>query len=107
MEMLQSYAWPGNVRELEHEIARAVALVEEGLRIQTYHFSSRVTREESLIQNVLSEPTGYRESLDRLSRRLVGEALRESGGNRTQAARRLKMDRSNLRALIKRLKIEV
>jgi transcriptional regulator with GAF, ATPase, and Fis domain len=112
MEMLQSYPWPGNVRELEHEIARAVALVEEGpdsrgLRIQTYHFSSRLTREESLIQNVLSEPTGYRESLDRFSRRLVEEALRESGGNHTQAARRLKMDRSNLRALIKRLKIEV
>ena len=106
MDMLMSYPWPGNVRELENEIYRAAALVEEDLRIQTYHFSSRVTREESLIQDVLSERTRYRESLDRFSRRLVEDALRECNDNRTQAARRLEIDRSNLRALMKRLGIE-
>jgi len=106
MDMLMSYPWPGNVRELEHEIYRAVALVEEDLRIQTYHFSPRVTREESLIHDVLSERTGYRESLDRFSRRLVEEALQECNSNRTQTARRLGIDRSNLRALMKRLGIE-
>ena len=106
MDMLMSYPWPGNVRELENEIYRAAALVEDDLHIQTHHFSPRVTREESLIQDVLSERTWYRESLDRFSRRLVEEALRECNGNRTQTARRLGIDRSNLRALMKRLGIE-
>jgi len=106
MDMLMSYPWPGNVRDLENAINYAAAFVEEGLRIQIYHFSSKVTQGESLIQDVLSERTGYRESLDRFSRRLVEEALRECNGNRTQAAKKLGMDRSNLRALIKRLGIE-
>jgi len=62
---------------------------------------------ESLIQEVLFERTGYRKSLDRFSKRLVEEALRECNGNRTQAAKELGMDLSNLRALMKRLGIEV
>ncbi|MFQ6043986.1 MAG: sigma 54-interacting transcriptional regulator, partial [Candidatus Poribacteria bacterium] len=106
MEMLQSYPWPGNVRELEHEIYRAVALANEGSRIQPYHFSSRVTQGESLIQVVLSERLSYKQSLDRFAHRLVEDALRECNGNRTQAAKRLGMRRPNLVALIKRLGLE-
>ena len=105
MEMLQGCPWPGNVRELENEIYRAVALVEEGQPIQTYHFSSKVTQGESLIQEVLSERVSYGESLDRLRRRIVEEALRACDGNRTQAAKRLGMSRPNLVTLIKRLGI--
>ena len=104
--MLQSYNWPGNIRELENEIDRAAAFVEEGLKIRTYHFSSKITQGESLIQEILSEPVSYTESVGRFRRRLVEEILRECGGNRTQAAKRLGMERSNLIKLIKRLGIE-
>jgi transcriptional regulator with PAS, ATPase and Fis domain len=104
-EMLQSYSWPGNVRELENEINRAAAFVEEGLKIQMYHFSPEVTQGESLIAEVLSKPFGYTEAVDQFRRRLIENALRECNGNRTQAAKRLKMDRSNLIDLIKRLGI--
>jgi DNA-binding NtrC family response regulator len=106
IEMLQSYAWPGNVRELENEIARACAFVEEGLNIQKYHFSSKLTHGESLIQDVLSEGTGYSEAVDRFRRRLIKQILDECGGNRHEAARRLGMQRSNLLELIKRLEIK-
>ena len=106
MKMLQSYAWPGNVRELEHEIYRAVALAQEGSRIQPYHFSSRVTHGESLIQEVLSEQVSYRELVDRFRRRVIEEALRENNGNRTAAARQLGMDRANLVAVMRRLGIQ-
>ena len=44
--------------------------------------------------------------LNLFRRRLVSETLHECGGNRSEAARRLGMDPSNLRALIKRLGIE-
>jgi transcriptional regulator with PAS, ATPase and Fis domain len=130
MEMLQSYPWPGNVRELEHEIARAVALMEEGpdlrvrspegfrdsdsfgdaenrdLRIQTYHFSSRLTGGESLIQEILSARIGLSEAVERLQRRLIENALQECGGNRSQAARMLDIHQPNLVRLMKRLSIE-
>jgi transcriptional regulator with GAF, ATPase, and Fis domain len=106
MDMLMDYAWPGNVRELEHEIYRAVALVEEDSRVQTYHFSPRVTRGESLIQEILSERMGLSAAVERLQRRLVEDALRECNGNRAQAARMLGIHRPNLVRLIKRLSIE-
>ncbi len=103
-QMLQSYPWPGNVRELRNAVRRAAALAEE--EIQTYHFPSDITQRESLVQDILSEKAGYSESLNRFRRRLVEEALRESNGNRTQAAKLLGMSRPNLVTLIKRLGID-
>jgi len=61
---------------------------------------------KSLIQEILSEGMGYSESLNYFRRWLIKEALRESSGNRSETARRLKMHRSNLVALIKRLGID-
>ncbi|MFC1715923.1 sigma 54-interacting transcriptional regulator [Candidatus Poribacteria bacterium] len=106
-EMLQSYPWPGNVRELRNVIRRAAALTEEGKQIQTYHFPPGITQGESLVQEIISEQIGYSESLNQFRRRLVEEALRECNGNRTQAARLLKMNRSNLVNMIKRLGIDL
>ncbi len=106
LEMLTSYNWPGNVRELENEIDRAAAFAEEGLQIQTYHFSSKLTQGESLIRDILSEQVSYTESVNRFRRRLVEEALSLHRGNRTQAAKQLGIDRSNLIKLIRRLEME-
>jgi transcriptional regulator with GAF, ATPase, and Fis domain len=105
-EMLSSYSWPGNIRELENEVHRAVALVEGGMQVQTYHFSSLIHRGESLITEAISEGNGYAESVKRFQRRLIEQILRECGGNRHEAARRLKMHRPNLIDLIKRLGIK-
>jgi len=105
LDILSSYPWPGNVRELEHEIYRAVALAEEYTKIQTYHFSSKVTRGESLIQKIASEGTDYVEAVNNFRRRFIEQVLTECAGNRHEAARRLGMDRSNLIKLIRRLGI--
>jgi len=107
MDMLGSYPWPGNVRELRNEVHRACVLAQTGLTIQVYHFSSQVTQGESLMQQVISEQLSYGESLDQFRRRLVEEALRQTDGNRTQAAKRLGMDAANLRRLIRTLGIKV
>jgi DNA-binding NtrC family response regulator/ligand-binding sensor domain-containing protein len=107
LEMLQNYSWPGNIRELRNAVRRAAVLAEEGQQIQTYHFPSQITHEESLVQEILSNRVKYSESVDRFRRRLIIEALRQSDGNRNEAARLLGMDRSNLRALIKRLGISL
>lgn len=106
MDMLVAYPWPGNVRELRNEIYRACVLAGERSLIQIHHFSPQITKGESLTQEVLSEQLSLSASLKRLQRRMVEDALRESGGNRTQAAKRLGMDTANLRHLIKRLGIK-
>ena len=102
---MQSYPWPGNVRELEHAVYRAVALVEEGMTIQAYHFSPKVTNRESLIQQITSEVSSYAEAVDSFRQRFIEQVLSECGGNRHEAARRLRMNRSNLIKLVKRLGI--
>jgi len=106
MDMLSHYPWPGNVRDLENAIDYATALVEENLQIQPYHFPTRITQGESLIQEILSKRTGLSASVERLQRCLIEDALRESEGNRTQAARMLEMHRPSLIRLMKRLGIE-
>ena len=102
MDILQNYGWPGNVRELRNEIRRACALVEGGHRVETYHFSTQVTTGQSLVQAAVSEGDGYRSLVDAFSQRLIEETLRRCNGNRSEAARELKIDRSNLLKLIKR-----
>ena len=104
-DMLATYAWPGNVRELENEINRAVALVAEGLKIHTYHFSSDVSRGDMLIQGSIDTSSGYSEMVAHFQRRLIEQTLAECKGNRHETARRLRMNRSNLLRLIKRLGI--
>ena len=46
LEALGRYEWPGNVRELENEIARAVAILDDGARISQGTFSARVADPE-------------------------------------------------------------
>lgn len=105
--MLQGYGWPGNVRELQNVVCEAAEYAaHEGRLVQTYHFPPRIAHGESLIRDVLSDQSGYRDSVDSFGRRLIEKVLRESEGNRSEAARRLKTDPSNLRKLMRRLGIE-
>jgi two-component system response regulator AtoC len=106
IQMLQSYSWPGNVRELRNVIQRAAALAQEGDRIQTNCLPPQITRGEPVIQEILSEQMNLSTAVDHVQRRLVENALRESNGNRAQAARMLGLHRSNLVRLMKRLGIE-
>jgi transcriptional regulator with GAF, ATPase, and Fis domain len=102
-EVLQSYSWPGNVRELRNAVYRAAALAEE--KIQTYHFPPEITRGESLIQDAIASQSSYSETVKSFQRRFIEQVLRECEGNRHEAARRLKMNRSNLLRLMKRFGI--
>jgi two-component system response regulator HupR/HoxA len=105
MDVLMAYHWPGNVRELAHEAYRAVALAEEGMMVQIYHFSRKITRGESLMQQAISGSSSYSEAVDDFRRRYIQQVLTECGGNRHEAARRLQMNRSNLLKVMKRLGI--
>jgi len=106
MELLQSYNWPGNVRDLQNAIRRAIALTDNGKQIGITSFALGINREESLMQEILPQTGGYRELVDRFRQKLIENTLQDCDGNRSEAARRLGMDRSNLGALIKHLGIK-
>jgi transcriptional regulator with PAS, ATPase and Fis domain len=98
--VLQRYNWPGNVRELEHIIGRACMLADD-----------RMVDVNSLPENLIhveTIPTASGASpsiLEEQERQLVTEALRISGGNQSEAARRLGIGRDALRYKMKRYEL--
>jgi DNA-binding NtrC family response regulator len=91
---LESYSWPGNVRELQNCIERAVILT-EGDTIQPRHLnmSARLSTAEPVssdpwdqidISGSLSD--ALRRLTSEVERRKIDRAIRDTGGNKVQAA---------------------
>jgi two-component system response regulator AtoC len=95
---LRAHAWPGNVRELENALARAVAMSSRGI----------ILPED--LPTVVSGVGGAREpsldegwpKLEELERRYVDRVLDRCGGNKTDAATILGVDRRTLQRLLAR-----
>ncbi len=86
IDMLMDYHWPGNVRELENCIERAVLLCEEGV-IHSYHLPPTLqTGAESDTLPGLS----LEAAVAKLEREMIIDALKNTRGNITEAARILK-----------------
>ncbi len=97
-KMLMDFHWPGNVRELENIIERAVALssgtVLDAADIRLDNAPSMSAPSET-VAHASFPPEG--QTLEQFEDEIVKEALRRSGGNKSQAARLLGMSRNALR----------
>jgi two-component system response regulator HydG len=93
--LLLAYDWPGNVRELENCIERAMALARSS-RIVPDDLPSKV-REYRGDRVMLSfDDADELVSLEELERRYVQKVMSMVGGNKSQAARILGIDRRSL-----------
>ncbi len=119
LQLLQDYSWPGNVRELEH-LMQQLVIFTGGYTIQASDLPAAVQgRAEggsterapmiedqedqwlALIRQYLTTSSGgaaHQDLLDRIEKLLITEALRQSGGNQTRAARLLGLARPTLHA---------
>jgi two-component system, NtrC family, response regulator AtoC len=96
-QKLVDYDWPGNVRELENSMERAITMTAlseiavEDLpeRIQAY-------RSVRLVQPIVNGAATELISLEKLEQRYIQQVLLAVGGNKTQAARVLGIDRRSL-----------
>ncbi len=97
-ECLFKYRWPGNVRELENCI-RAAALTARSGIIER----SDLSLVEQEPTEALEEPsaTDFHSAVAAVEKRLLQNALDRSGGNRTEAARILRIHRQLLYAKLK------
>ena len=97
LNLLRSHSWPGNVRELEHWIESAVALAPDGV-IRADLFPHTEVFERTISDRPRQDgeflPLGL--SLDEASRRYVEATVRASGGNKTEAAKRLGVGRNSI-----------
>ena len=108
---LLAYPWPGNVRELANAVERATIFC-RGLTIQPEDLPQEVRNAAASQKDDLCtwDPdddlqTAKRKLVDRLERAMITEALREHGGNISQAARRLGLHRQSLQQKLHELGI--
>jgi len=111
-ELLQNYDWPGNIRELKNAIERVMILA-DGNRVAAKHLPIRIS--EGGIMPVpiadggndggVSLPPGGTSLYD-VERELIRQALRQSRGNKTTAAKLLRITRDTLRYKVKKYKLE-
>ena len=105
LRVVMSYAWPGNVREFEHVLERA-ALLGEGEVITERDLPAQLTAPGhelavALPEDALALPEATARIVREVERELIRRALGRTAGNRTEAARLLRISR---RALVYKLK---
>ncbi len=91
LERLMGHAWPGNVRELQN-VMEGAAILEAGPEIDR----DAIPVGEARPRDPIAEAVGGRYSLAQLEERYIREVLRLTGGNRSQAARVLGINRKTL-----------
>ncbi len=96
---LKAYPWPGNVRELRAVVEQAVYRA---------RFASRaIVEAEDIHLQIKDIPFGntFREQVERFERSLLLNVLRQSGGNISETARNLGLDRTQLKRMLKRFEL--
>jgi transcriptional regulator with PAS, ATPase and Fis domain len=105
MDRLVSYSWSGNVRELENEIERTVALAGDAETVTVDMLSAHIRGAlPDADPRVDALPSGLAltVAVDALKRRMILDAIRETG-SKTRAAERLGVPRQSLQKMMKRL----
>ncbi len=90
---LEMHDWPGNVRELRNTVERA-CLLSRGEIVLPEHLPAKIRPPDMPNRAGPSQPQGT--LMEDVERAAILNALAESGGNRTQAARLLGISRRNL-----------
>lgn len=102
-DALMNYHWPGNVRELENVLERSLLLSNgPALEVGDIRFDVAPRAAPQAGNGFL--PEGM--TLDQHEQELIREALRRSGGNKSQAARILGMTRNAFRYRISQMGID-
>jgi len=104
IEALQQYDFPGNVRELKHMIERALILCEGGVLTSQHfdHLKIKLIKKEA-VQPQVKNP----KSLVHIEKESIEAALRQSGNNKSLAARILNISRQALDRKLEKLGISV
>jgi DNA-binding NtrC family response regulator len=99
---LMAYDWPGNIRELDNRIHRLEVMarfVQSGDLVGVFS-SIFADRKEAGTANLF-------EQVEEFERKLLVEALRASGGNKSAAARLLGVHEATVRTKLKRYGLEI
>ncbi|MTI48460.1 MAG: PAS domain S-box protein [Firmicutes bacterium] len=95
IDKLKQHDWPGNVRELRNVIERALHM-STGKIIYPEHLSEYLLPSAPLSHREDNEDISLKKIVEKAEIKAIKEALRRSNGNRTLAAKKLKIHRTAL-----------
>jgi len=95
-QALLHYDWPGNVRELRNVLERA-AILSEGALIDPDHLT---------LQPATRSPRNNATDLGLVERTTIAKVLQDCAGNKTRAARRLGLSRTQLHHRVRKYGLE-
>jgi transcriptional regulator with GAF, ATPase, and Fis domain len=98
---LTQYDWPGNIRELENAMERAVVVGSSDM-IQTEDLPETV-EESAPLESAL--PATYHRAIRDLKKQLIVNALEQSNGSITEAAKQLGVHANYLHRLLRNLEL--
>jgi two-component system response regulator HydG len=102
MDMLLKYPWPGNVRELENVIERAVILLpDEHITEKELPATIVDSYAEKSDWVAPPQPVATNRSLEEVEKETILATLEDSGGNKSETARRLGINRKTLHKKLK------
>lgn len=99
LELLRAYDWPGNVRELENVLHRCIILSDStvlDIGDLPTHISGLQPKHETPLTDVIYQQLSNGKSLYDLEKEIILKAIEEAGGNKTNAAKLLKITRRKL-----------
>lgn len=110
LECLLSYDWPGNVRELENVLLRTVAVCRKEIiadnDLPEYLQTQKTLSGKSLFLSAsLSFKSAKQEVVELFERKYLKDALQNSQGNISQAAKTIKMSRPLFYEKMKKYKL--
>ena len=103
IDMLMAYHWPGNVRELENTVERAVLLSDDSV-IHGHHLPPSLQLKRA--ERFTNDKGKFETLVQNYERQLIVEALKESWGNQTEAARVLGTTKRVVQYKIQKLGID-
>jgi DNA-binding NtrC family response regulator len=105
LQALQQYSWPGNIRELDNVLTRALILCpDDTLEPVHLHLADSLPLSETATETG-SLSRHYHDLMEAYSRKIIEEALRRNGGNRTRASEELGLQRTYLTKLLRQKEI--
>jgi DNA-binding NtrC family response regulator len=113
LERLAAHPWPGNVRELENALERAVVLSDERRVLYPSDFprpAGSLRHQAALpatpLVQVPDDGLDFDETVGRIARSILQQALRKTNGNKKLAADMLRLKRTTLAAKLRSLDAE-
>ena len=106
VRFLQQMKWPGNVRELENTVNRLAIFAPTG-EVTLADVESETHRAPESAEVEVSVAAAAPDRLMELERQHILQILKQTGGNRSEAARRLGIERKTLYRKALRLGIDL